>query len=288
MKNGYLLCALVSLVFMACSDSNSPSKNTENSFGAEPTDLAFSGVDSIIMGAPGVYYNLEGGCSEDGLYEIDTARSTSYLIQEGSLYLLEGDDCQARILSGGNTSIAGKWTFNGQFQNMPGTEPQSEFECDSPSSTDGGMTGTMEFSATQIHYNMTIHNFCWAQLSAYTNEESGDSMTMVTCDSLIWKREGKQASLKLISFEVGDAGNTTVFRFDYQGASCTRHKADYLKPNPERCVQAYQVYQQNGGFGGFDYWSYSSVFRTDLADQAAYNACLEGVGFSVSGYEPGQ
>lgn len=279
----FLCCSL-----MACgSGSGGGSDESEQTFGPQPVDLAYSGSYSILMGQAGVFYNMAPKCSPDGQFVYDTSGATTYTIDQGKLYLLDKGDCLASVLQGEASGIEGEWTASGEFLAMPGTSP-NENTCDNPNSWDYKIVGTMEFTATEVHYKMAIQDFCWAELSVHVNKESGDSLSMVTCDSLVWMRNGKQATLKLISFAVGEGGNSTVYRLDYQGASCTRHKAAYRMPSPETCAQAYQLYLAQNGQASFEYWYYPEVYIADQADQAAYNACVEAAGFSVSGYEPGQ
>lgn len=275
---------------IACSSGgDGSSENKDTGMGSGPTELTYTGVSSIFMGASNEYFELDADCSEEGQFAFDTSSARSYVIQNGKLYLLSGSRCQARVLHGTSSTLQGTWTFQGEYEDMPGLGPQDPQSCDAASVTDKNTSGTMEFTNTEIRYNMKIKDFCWGQLSAYVSEDLVDTMTMVTCDSMMWRQNGKVATLKLLEFRVEQAGNPTKFRFDYQGVSCTRQKAFYLMPSPETCTQAYQLYQSAGSQSqGFYYWSYPEVYKIDQADQDAYNACVESSGFTITGYEPGQ
>ncbi len=252
--------------------------------GAEPISIPFSGVDTIVQG-DGVYYTLSPECTKNGTYELDTASTYKYTIQNGKLYILNEEDCQARVLTGTSNELNGIWTTDGTYADFPGLE--STESCEDENEWDFETKGTVEISGVEMRADMVMENFCWAKLSA-GSRENGDVYTMVGCDSLTWNRQGKIAGLKLLSFKIEDYGNEYQIRFSYEGKTCTRLKTPYRKPSPETCAQAYQLFAKDSvDYFWFNYWDYSEVYQTDLADELAYEKCIAEAGFPESDYEPG-
>lgn len=254
--------------------------------GAEPIGIPFSGVDTIFQG-DGMYYTLSPECAANGAYVLDTASSDRYTIQDGKLYILDEEDCQARVLTGSSKELNGVWTFDGTYAKFPGLEPSEN--CEEANKWDFETKGTVEISGRELRVNMVMENFCWAELSDGSYQDNGDVYTMVGCDSLTWNRQGKIAGMKLLSFKVKDYGNEIQWRFSYEGKTCTRLKMPYRKPSPETCAQAHQLFAQDsvGPYSRFSYWDYSEVYKTDAADARAYENCLTEAGFPESDYEPG-